>query len=91
MFLKDPDAVLDYRVDWSGALGEEVGIAGSGWAVAPGGAGAIAILADGIDGASAWVRLGGGTAGHVYELSNRVTLSDASVDERSLTIRVEER
>ena len=35
--------------------------------------------------------LAGGVAGHVYRISNRVTMSDGQVDERSMTLRVEER
>ena len=37
------------------------------------------------------VRLNGGVAGRIYRLTNRVTLSDGQVDERSVTMRVEER
>ncbi|MFN3351855.1 phage major capsid protein, partial [Pseudorhodoplanes sp.] len=35
--------------------------------------------------------LSGGIAGHVYSLVNRITLSDERVDERSITLRVEDR
>ncbi|WP_443028026.1 phage fiber-tail adaptor protein [Sphingopyxis sp. Root1497] len=35
--------------------------------------------------------LDGGEAGGVYRVTNRVTLSDGQIDERSLTLRVEER
>jgi hypothetical protein len=37
------------------------------------------------------VTLAGGIAGHVYRVTNRVTLSDGQIDERSMTVRVEER
>jgi hypothetical protein len=33
----------------------------------------------------------GGVAGHGYSLANHVTLSDGSSDDRSLTLRVEQR
>lgn len=36
-------------------------------------------------------RLAGGIVGRLYRLTNRVTLSDGQMDERSVTIRVEER
>ena len=35
--------------------------------------------------------LAGGIAGHVYEVRNRTGFSDQTVDERSLTLRVEDR
>jgi hypothetical protein len=37
------------------------------------------------------VTLAGGIAGHVYRVTNRVTMSDGQIDERSMTMRVEER
>jgi hypothetical protein len=37
------------------------------------------------------VTLAGGIPGHVYRISNFVTLSDARADERQLTVRVEQR
>ena len=37
------------------------------------------------------VTLAGGIAGHVYRVTNRVTMNDGQIDERSMTMRVEER
>ena len=39
----------------------------------------------------ATVTLAGGVAGHVYRVTNRVTMSDGQIDERSVTVRAEER
>jgi hypothetical protein len=49
------------------------------------------VLAEGVTGMTATVRLTGGKAGHVYRIANRVRLANGSVDERSLVLRVEER
>jgi hypothetical protein len=91
MFLKDPDAAIDYRVDWAAALGGELSLASSMWTVAPLEAGGLT-ASGGVTGLSDTVaRLSGGIAGHVYRVGNRVTFSDGSVDERSLVVRVGER
>lgn len=91
MFLKDPDAVLEYAVDWAAALGGGVTLVASDWRVEPVEAGGVDVVSGQIAGEAAVARLGGGLAGHVYRLENRVTLSDGTMDERSLLLRVEER
>lgn len=91
MFLKDPDALLDYRVDWSASLGGGVQITASSWTVAPIEAGGLSVATTSVTGPVAAARLGGGIPGHVYVVGNRVTLADGMSDERSLTIRVENR
>ncbi len=91
MFLKDPQASLDYRVDWAAALGPGAVISTSNWAVRPVEAGGVAVSDFGLVGLVASARLGGGVPGHVYVVGNRVTLADGTSDERSLTIRVEDR
>ena len=85
MFLKDAEATLDYRVDWSAATGGGLTIMASNWAAGPGG---LVVADSGLDGAVAWVRLSGGTPGAVCLVRNRAVFSDGSADERSLTIRV---
>ncbi len=91
MFLKDPDAVLEYAVDWAAALDGGVSLLASDWRVEPVEAGGVEIVSGQIAGEVALARLGGGVAGHVYRVENRVTLSDGTLDERSLVLRVEER
>ena len=91
MFLKDPDAVLDYQVDWAAAISGGQVVVTSSWAVSPVESGGLVVLESGLDGAMARVRLGGGVVGHVYEVRNRAGFSDLSVDERSLVLRVEDR
>lgn len=91
MFLKDPDAVIDYRIDWSAAIGAGGTLQSSQWVVQPVEAGGVAVQSSAIAGQVATVRLGGGLPGHVYTVGNRVSLVDGSIDERSLTLRVENR
>jgi hypothetical protein len=87
-FTKDPDAVLDYSVDWSLWLGEDQ-ITGSQWILAPG-----ALLEQVTDTHTAtrstvWLR--GGEAGKSYVVTNRIVTSGGRTDDRSITVRVEDR
>lgn len=91
MFLKDPDAMVDYRVDWAAALAGGATLTASAWTVEPAEPGGVVVSGAAFGVAEATARLGGGIAGHVYRVGNRVTTSDGSVDERSLVVRVEER
>jgi hypothetical protein len=91
MFLKDPEALLEYRVDWGAALGPSAEIATSNWEVRPAEAGGVSVTGTGLAGLIASARLGGGVPGHVYVVGNRILLADGTSDERSLTIRVEDR
>ncbi len=88
--VKDPQARVDYAIDWTGYL-DGATIAASLWSVVPDEAGGIAVDQESFDPGRAAARLSGGVAGRLYIVSNRVTLSDGSVDERSITLRVEER
>lgn len=89
MFLKDCDAVLDYGFDWTDAAGEAQ-IAESIWASEPLDE-ILTIDRTRVTDLTAFADIGGGTAGCVYRISNRVIFSDGRVDERSLALRVEER
>jgi hypothetical protein len=90
-YLKDPGSRVDYAIDWGGAyLGDQV-LAASAWSVAPAEAGGVAVDAASFDLTRTAATLTGGRAGHVYSVVNRVTLADGRVDERSITLRVEER
>lgn len=91
MFLKDPETVIDYQVDWTAALAAGSGLQTSEWAVVPGEAGGVAVVWSAVDGAMATARLAGGVPGHVYLVGNRVAMTDGTIDERSLTVRVEDR
>jgi hypothetical protein len=89
--LKDPDAVLDYEVDWSADyLGTDV-LSGSEWSVSPAEASGLTILEQLFDGGLATVKASGGTVGHVYRLTNHISLESGLRDSRSVVIRVEAR
>lgn len=91
MFIKDCDAVLDYRVDWRDTCIGDLSIDESRWAVEPEHEGGIEISNAGIGDKVTNALFGGGSPGFVYHIGNSVTLSDGRIDERSFTLRVEER
>lgn len=89
VFTKDPDAVLDYKFDWSDWLtgGETISTAtiteGSG----------ITVDSDSITDTSTSVTvwLSGGTAGTMYNVACLITTSASRTDERTIKIRCTER
>ena len=85
-FTKDPNAVLDYSTDWTRWLAGDQ-IAASEWIVPSG----LTKMADSKTATSATVWLSGGTAGQSYTVTNRITTAAGRTEDRSFTIRVEER
>jgi hypothetical protein len=91
LLLKDPGAVLDYLVDWGAEyLGGDL-LATSAWSVAPDEPGGVVVVGSDFDATTSTVKAGGGAAGSIYRLVNRVTLQSGRTDERSIIVRVEER
>ncbi len=93
-YLKDPNAVIDYAIDWSASYllaGEE--ITASIWFILPQGAIndlSIDTIPPMVSG-KASVFVAAGIAGKIYQLTNRITTNQGRTDERSITIRVEEK
>jgi len=87
-FNKDPQAVLDYTIDWTKWL-DEVGdsIATSTWIVPTG----LTKVTETNTTKLATVWLSGGTAGTNYTVTNRIMTVAGRTDDRSITIRVQER
>jgi len=85
-FTKDPNAILDYAVDWSRWLAGDT-IAVSAW-IAPDG---LTKVSETNTATKATVWLSGGTAGQTYTVTNRITTAGGRTEDRSFTIRVEER
>jgi hypothetical protein len=85
-FTKDPHAILDYTIDWTRWLAGDT-IATSEWLVAAG----LTKVADSKTVSSATVWLSGGTAGQSYTVTNRIVTNGGRTEDRSFTIRVEER
>lgn len=84
---KDPDAVLDWTMDWNEWLGPSETISNSSWEVSPG----IVIQSTNNTQKTAVVWLSGGTSGQVYLITNRITSSDGRTDDRSFTLRCTQR
>ena len=86
---KDPDAILDYQLDWSGWLADGESITG------------VTVAVDGVnletstftvDATTAWVS--GGTAGETATITFRVTTDSNPinrVDDRSIILTIGER
>ena len=86
-WLKDPDAVLDWRWDWSDWLADGESITESEMTVSAG----LVKNSDSFSATSATVWLSGGTPGTPYSVANRITTSVGRIDERTITIRVTNR
>ena len=89
-FEKDPNATLDYVVDWSKWLQQGETISTSSWTV-PAGLTQPATPAASNTATTATVWLAGGTAGANYDVSNRITTSAGRTDDRTIRIIVRER
>lgn len=91
LMIKDPGSRIDYAFDWSADYLDGQILSGSQWSVDPVHAGGIAVEAHAFDAVRTSATLSGGVEGHSYRITNRVTLSDGQVDERSIVLRVEQR
>lgn len=85
-WIKDPDAVLDYEVDWSQWLQTGETITVSLWTVTP--SGTLTASSESSTPTSATVWLSGGSVGVNYRVTNQITTSDGRTDDRSLPILV---
>lgn len=83
---KDPDALLDYAIDWTQWLDGDT-ILTSDWTVAVG----LTKESQFNTTTVATVWLSGGVAGTSYTVTNRITTAGGRTDDRSITIRVKER
>ena len=86
-FTKDPNAVLDYAIDWSKWLaGDQIGE--SQWTVT----GTDLTASDETNTqTTATVWLAGGAAGQSYTVTNRITTQGGRIDERSFIVQVQDR
>ena len=86
LFTKDPDAVLDYTIDWSDWLDSDT-ISTSTWTVASG----ITKDSDTNTTTTATIWLSSGTAGTQYTVINHIITAAGREDDRSIYIMVEDR
>lgn len=82
---KDPDAIEDYRIDWSRWLDGET-IASSVWLLDPG----ITLVSSSHTQTATRARIGGGTVGRSYRATCRVTSSTGRVADQTILILIEE-
>lgn len=91
LLMKDPEAVLDYSIDWGAEyLGGDL-LADSQWTVSPEEPGGVSIVGSDFDATISLVKAGGGLPGRLYKLVNHVTLESGRIDNRSIVLRVEPR
>ena len=86
-FIKDPDANLDYKVDWSSWLPDGDTIASAQWIVPD----ELTAGQQTNDDTSATVWLSGGTARQRVQVTCRITTTQGRVDDRSFTLIVRDR
>ena len=87
-FTKDPDAVLDYSVDWSLWLAGDT-ISSSEWLLEDGGV--LEKVTDTHTATRATIWLQGGQDGITYLVTNRIVTSGGRTDDRTISIKVEDR
>jgi len=86
-FHKDPDAVLDYKKDWSNWLGTDT-ITNSIWFAD---SDDITIDSSNHDTQEAVVWLSGGTVGEGYMVTNRITTTQGRINDSSIIIIIKEK
>jgi len=86
-FTKDPNAVLDYSVEWSKWLAGDQ-IATSEWSASDS---SLEAADDSITATRTTVWLSGGTVGQLYTVTNRITTAGGRTDERSFMVQVQDR
>jgi len=85
-FEKDPQAVLDYSIDWTDWLVSDT-ISTSTWTVPSG----ITKVSDSKTTVKTTIWLSGGTADTDYELINHIVTANSREDDRTITIRVRQK
>ena len=89
-FVKDPQSVLDYKVDWSTWLAStspEDTISTSTWTVESG----ITKDTDSSTSTTATIWLSGGTAGSTYAVTNKVVTNAGRTKEVTIYVTVRQR
>ena len=85
-FTKDPDAVLNYSIDWETWLSSDT-ISTSSWTVDTG----ITKDSDSNTTTATSVVMSGGTAGKRYDATNQITTAGGYTDDRTIEIVVQEK
>lgn len=85
-FVKDPDDVLDYQIDWSDWLPTGDTISTSTWTADTG----ITVDSESETTTVATVWLSGGTVGNTYSVRNRIVTTGGRTKDKTIRIRVVE-
>lgn len=85
-FTKDPNAVLDYEIDWETWLGSDT-ISSSSWTADSG----LTVDSDTSTTTTATAWLSGGTVGTTYSVTNRIVTAAGRTEDRTIKIKVAER
>lgn len=87
-FRKDPNAVLDYVIDWGTSyLATDEEISSVTWTLATG----ITESSKSNTATTATIFLSGGTAGESYDIACKIVTNQGRTDERTFTVQVEQR
>lgn len=87
-YKKDPDATLDYTIDWTEWLSAiDDTISTSTWVAQAG----LTVDSDTNTTTTATAFVSGGTAGTTLTLTNRITTAGGRTDDRSITLKIVER
>lgn len=90
-FTKDPQATLDYQVDWSNILSSVSPvdtIATSTWAIVPTG---LTQDSEAETSTHARIWVSGGVVGVEYHLTNTISTAGGRSDERTIRIRIKQK
>jgi hypothetical protein len=90
---KDPNALLDYKVDWSEWLVDGDTLTGDEWEIATtlSDTDTFEIESHAHDTTSATAWISGGTPGEEYDVTCRITTAHGRIDDRTFTLVVEDR
>jgi hypothetical protein len=91
LLLKDPEATLDYSVDWGAEYLGGDALTESSWTVVPAESGGLSIVSSRFDLMLSTVQVAGGVAGRIYRMTNHVATAEGREDSRSIMLRVEKR
>jgi hypothetical protein len=86
VFTKDPLAQLDYGFDWTPYL-NGLTIASSSWIIPTG----LTKISQAASASVATVLLSGGTLAREYDITNQITVSDGTIDQRTMTLLIQKR
>jgi hypothetical protein len=83
---KDPNAILDYEIDWAAQWLSGDTIQTSTWIVPSG----ITKVTDTSTTTTATIWLSGGTVGTTYEVTNRITTAGGRTQDQTLVFKIKE-